>query len=1416
MLAAAGALLAGGAAFAALRLATPSDGSALDHRLVVTPYGAGVRALVVGGALGGLRDGDVIIAVDGVALEANATPPWALAVLPMPAEPVLRYDVVRYGLPLLVTVERGPYDLAAVLASQWSVLVFIAAMLAIGAAVFALRPDDASARAMLLFSAAMAASTPSFALGHQAPDLLGGPALLASLAGSVGYLLLWPGLFWFADAFAGLPGRWRTIRAVTAGAAVAAVILPVAVVVLADARGTPALRWRDDLATISDVFAVPFLVLVVAAFVAGYRASADERHRLRIRWVAASMGGAMVLGLVGVYLPQLLTGRPWIEWSAAGVLALPIPLTIGFAIVRHGAFDLRVAVNRSLVYGGLTVVIALVYVAVLTVAGSLLRDQAGLLASLLATGVVAVVAEPVRDGLQRAVNRLMYGDRDDPYAAIRRLGERLEAALTPDDLLPATAESIAHALRVPYVRLEIDARAGREMAAVGQPTEDVVALPLVHAGEHVGRLIVGRRSGAEVFSAADRALLDDLARHAASASHAVLLVLDLQDARRRLVNAREEERRTLRRQLHDEIGPALAGVGLKVEAARATLGTDASGVAILGKLRADVRGLVAEVRRIVDRLGPAGDAPPTPRASPAAALETVALSRPEDPPDAAAAPERPLDAVAVPRTRTGGRIVALLGLAVMSVALAVALTRFARPGDGWSLTPDAAGWGPQWQLVFAQRLRGDATALRPGDRLEAINGTPVTAILADVHALQATRIEDWASDQVVTYTVLRDEARLDVPVPIQSSSPLDVATAFVGSLVANAGFVLLFLISAFVLRRRPDRTAARLLWLFAVVAVSGLIVETVGGVAPTTADLLDPLSFWSFQVLSGAVWAVVIAPLVGHLFLAFPRPAGLLQSRPRLVHTVLYGGGLVVLAVPLVAAGGRLGEAWRLFVPVSSVWMLPIVTLAVARLVVAASRERDPEARAQARWVAWGALVSMGLAVLSGVLWYAGLVDGSTMLDAVRIYFVALPLSLAVAIVHHRLFDIDVVLNRTLVFGSLTAIVVVLYVGVVTVLGQLVAGAFAVSLVATAVVALLVHPLRVRLQRGVNRLLYGQRDEPYVVVSRLGQRIEASVHPEDLPPVVAETVAQALRLPSVAIEVDGPLGRRQAARVGRPTADLVRLPLVFQGAPIGELVVSPRAVGETFGPADRTLLIEIARQTSRVVHALELRRALAASQSALLEARAEERRRIRRDLHDDLGPALAAMAVTLEAAELLAASDSTRADALLGELQHEIRQAVAEIRRIVNDLRPPALDELGLVGAIRQQAARLEAGAGLEHAPPSIVVEAPSGLPALPAAVEVAAYRIVLEAVTNAVRHASATRCRVALALDDGAALRVEIEDDGVGLPAEPRAGVGLQSMRDRALELDGELRVEAVSGGGTRIVAEIPLVEAGHLEAAA
>src|SRR5215218_1599046 len=418
------------------------------------------------------------------------------------------------------------------------------------------------------------------------------------------------------------------------------------------------------------------------------------------------------------------------------------------------------------------------------------------------------------------------------------------------------------------------------------------------------------------------------------------------------------------------------------------------------------------------------------------------------------------------------------------------------------------------------------------------------------------------------------------------------------------------------------------------------------------------------------------------------------------------------------------------------------------------------------------------------------------------------PVFTYIAILRYHLYDIDVVINRTLVYGALSASVVGIYVLTIVALGALfqAQGNLGVSLVATGLVAILFQPLRGRLQRGVNRLMYGERDDPYAVISRLGKRFEAALAPETVLPTIVGIVREALKLPYAAIALprDGNDFEIVAASGEEPPADPLVLPLSYGGESVGELLLAARAPGESFSAADRRLLDGLAGHAGVAVHGVRVMADLKRSRERLVLAREEERRRLRRDLHDELAPTLAALGLDAATVGELIPTDPKEAAFANEKLRSAIRATVGDVRRLVYDLRPPALDELGLVEAMRQRASRL--GVGDEGF--LATVEAPDELPPLPAAVEVAAYRIVQEALTNVSRHARASACTVRLACADGRALTIEVTDDGIGLPDTPEGGVGLSSMRERAAELGGECEIVRSRPSGTRVFARLPFRE--------
>ncbi len=479
--------------------------------------------------------------------------------------------------------------------------------------------------------------------------------------------------------------------------------------------------------------------------------------------------------------------------------------------------------------------------------------------------------------------------------------------------------------------------------------------------------------------------------------------------------------------------------------------------------------------------------------------------------------------------------------------------------------------------------------------------------------------------------------------------------------------------------------------------------------------------------------------------------------------------------------------------------------------------------RLQTKWVVFGTAIGVGGYVITRLLTLLlpdpngrdlginlGLFVVSTL------FILLLPTSISIAVLRYRLWDINPIINRTLVYGALSASTIAFYIFAVGFSSNYFRQSkanFLLSFLATGVIAFLFEPLREGLQRAVNRLMYGERDDPTTVLTRLSARLDSTLALDSILLTIVETVAQTLRLPYTAITLNTPDEEpRIVANYGVPLAELIHLPLNYQTEQVGELLLAPRAAGESFSAADMNLLNIIAQQAGVVAHTVrlteelqQLNSDLQQSRERLVTAQEEERRRLRRDLHDGVGPTLASLSQRLDAAADFVERDPEVSVRLLKELKGQVKSTVAEIRRLVYALRPPVLDEFGLVSAIREHLAPYMGPNGLQ-----INFDVTEPMPLLPAAVEVAAYRIVLEAFTNVIHHAEASQCNIKIKLGDNSLL-LQITDDGKGLSTKDHAGIGFSSMQERASELGGDCRIENISTGGTRISARLPTLSLVH-----
>jgi len=439
------------------------------------------------------------------------------------------------------------------------------------------------------------------------------------------------------------------------------------------------------------------------------------------------------------------------------------------------------------------------------------------------------------------------------------------------------------------------------------------------------------------------------------------------------------------------------------------------------------------------------------------------------------------------------------------------------------------------------------------------------------------------------------------------------------------------------------------------------------------------------------------------------------------------------------------------------------------------------------------ALVWMSLAlVLSGLLFFfasfsAENVVSSTVPSLAISAFVLVAPGMYVGATLPDLVDVRGLVVRTVVHGvALVTVLSVFVLGLslLDALGAPELNSGALGLLA-ALAATAYHPVRVLLAGVVDQLLFGARPDPLGAASTVAGQIGAD------PVVALRAIREALVIPYAALLVGG------APVISSGTETTHTRTLDLDGT--GELVVGLRPGDLSFSPGDEQVLRLTVPLLAQTVRARAMAEALIESRGQTIAAVEEERRRLRRELHDGLGPRLSGVAFTSDAARNLIRTDPAAAEQMVAQLRADTVTAIEEIRRMVYAMRPPALDELGLVPALRQQAVGLR---NREGRPVAVDVSAPGELPDLPAAVEVAAYRIVTEALTNVARHSTSASASVRIdRTDDG--LHLEVTD--LGRSGAWRAGVGLSSMRERAAELGGTLEAGPGPSGG-RVAALLPM----------
>ncbi|MFE7767368.1 ATP-binding protein [Streptomyces sp. NPDC057438] len=607
-----------------------------------------------------------------------------------------------------------------------------------------------------------------------------------------------------------------------------------------------------------------------------------------------------------------------------------------------------------------------------------------------------------------------------------------------------------------------------------------------------------------------------------------------------------------------------------------------------------------------------------------------------------------------------------------------------------------------------------------------------------------------------------------------------------------------------ILRRRPRSPIGWLLLISGFGAVLDALAHAYALYAILRGFPGGVIAAW----VSSWAFAVDLFPV---FFLLLIFPEGRLSLVPWRVSAWFVGGCGVWVTLYAMFVPGPLdrqyypeltnpfGNAWVPFSDPGNEGILSFLFVACPFLLAAASLLRrfivsGGIARQQIKWVAMAALVDLVM-----VLLIVPFHKGALATAVIDLAGVVLSTAIAIAIVRHHLFDIDRILSRSLLYAALTASAIGLYAASVTLLGLVIQGSIpaTASLFATASVAVALQPLYRFLQRVISRFIYGLRDDPYAALAQLGRQLEATTGPESVLPQAAATVAQALRLPYVAVQLhghDAGSPALPAARYGSEKPDVLRLPLVYQGEEVGALVLGARTLGEPFTAADLRLMRDVARHIAQAAAGVQMTLALLHSRQQLIATRAQERRRLGRELHDGVNSALGEVVWGLQAARKWLRTDPAKTEALLDAGLARIHHGIETVRRISHGLRSP-IDGVGVLDAVRDH---------IERFPLPVDTDIPEALPELPAAVEDAAYWIVVEALANVVRHAHASSCSVRLEVLPQSLL-LTITDNGCGLPVPLRPGVGLGSMRERAAEIGGDCSVRTRSEGGTEVVALLP-----------
>jgi len=539
-----------------------------------------------------------------------------------------------------------------------------------------------------------------------------------------------------------------------------------------------------------------------------------------------------------------------------------------------------------------------------------------------------------------------------------------------------------------------------------------------------------------------------------------------------------------------------------------------------------------------------------------------------------------------------------------------------------------------------------------------------------------------------------------------------------------------------------------------------------------------------------ALWLGVLAP-------ALATPAHAFMPGP------LLGVPWVMNPFGNEEARGVLAALLAVSTPAAAMILLLVGALLVLRL-----RGRRADERQQLKWAVYGYAVWV-------LAWLVTALSPREWVPVTRVgYVLALAFTaacIAVAILRYRLYAIDLVISKTLVYGSLAVCITAIYVGVVAGVGTLVGSRgeanTALALLATVGVAVAFQPLRERLQRLANRLVYGHRASPYEVLAEFSRRIAGAISVDEVLPRLAEAAAHGVGSARSLARVYVPGGKDQAVAwpAGAPSDGFERtVPVLHQGVAVGEIAIS-KPPGDPVTPAEAALLRDLAAHAGpalgNVRLTLELRgraEELRASRQRLVTAQDAERRRLERDIHDGAQQQLVAVAVNVQVAQELVRSDPAEAEALLAEIGAQAREALAAMRDLARGIYPPVLADRGIAAALEAQVAR---------AGPLVALAADASVAAARFApeVEAAVYFCCLEALQNCAKHAPGTPVSVWLGREDGW-LGWSMHDAGPGFDAATAPkGAGLQNMADRLAAVGGRLEICSVQGEGTTVTGRVP-----------